>query len=140
MGRVLHQSYHCLCSIAILFLTVWTCGTCCQHEMMWPIGDFLNRDGSPIPVPLHRGRPLLPTTVLLFSSLPPSAPLLSLSLSLFKEPIVEPFCLGNATIVGASLETKTRPYHLSDRKRWTRACVREKEKRESCGNERKEHP
>jgi len=45
----------------------------------------------------------------------------------FKEPIVEPFCPGNATIVGASLETKTRPYHLSDRKRRTHMYAWEKE-------------
>lgn len=99
--------------MAILFLSVWTCGTCCQHEMMWPIGDFLDL-GSPVPIsppPYANDLYFCTTTVPLFSSL------------FFKEPIVEPFCLGNATIVGASLETKTRPYHLSDRKRWTRACV-----------------
>ena len=38
----------------------------------------------------------------------------------FKGPIVESFCSGNATIVGASLETKTRPSHLSSS---TNACA-----------------
>lgn len=108
MGRVLYQSYHSLDSNSF---SVWTCGTCCRQEMMW--SDL----GLPEFTVDHR---FYPYRYLYFQ------PLFSPS-SFYKEPIVEPFCPGNATIVGASLETKTRPYHLSDRKRRTHVYAWERE-------------
>lgn len=106
MGRVLCQSYYSLDSNSF---SVWTCGMCCRHEMMW----------SDLGLPEPRWITVsTPTSISNHSSL---------LFFFFKEPIVEPFCSGNATIVGASFETKTRPYHLSDRKRRTHVYAWERE-------------
>lgn len=98
-----NRSDHCLSIISFLFLSVSLFGHVVRasNEMIWSIRTSWT---TIIPFLPHWFNSSLSQLFFFF-------------FSFFKGPIVESFCSGNATIVGASLETKTRPSHLSSEMR-----------------------